>query len=206
MTSSCGMSVSRVLRRGHLQDRAHAPPRSVRACRGARGRIGTVLVRRPRDHLRGGCPGPREQAAHGVRTSTGQHGERSEGVLPRHARRHPRRRGEAPRPGQRGSRGAGSGRASAPGQDSPRFYRDITRNSCENLRRGRESNPRSAFDGRPLSKRVPSATRSPLQSEQRDLQRVGPPRKPLRRTCSRGCPRGCSWSPRRRTGRTAWRG
>ncbi|CAN5839155.1 hypothetical protein BH11MYX4_BH11MYX4_23840 [soil metagenome] len=31
-------------------------------------------------------------------------------------------------------------------------------------RRGRDSNPRSAFDGRPLSKRVPSATRSPLLS------------------------------------------
>ncbi len=33
----------------------------------------------------------------------------------------------------------------------------------ENLRRGRDSNPRRSFAPRPLSKRVPSATRSPLQ-------------------------------------------
>lgn len=36
--------------------------------------------------------------------------------------------------------------------------------SARTLRRGRDSNPRQAFDLRPLSKRVPSATRSPLQS------------------------------------------
>jgi len=36
--------------------------------------------------------------------------------------------------------------------------------SSKLLRRGRDSNPRSAFDRRPLSKRVPSATRSPLLS------------------------------------------
>ena len=42
-----------------------------------------------------------------------------------------------------------------------RRYRAVT--GCD-LRRGRDSNPRQAFDLRPLSKRVPSATRSPLPS------------------------------------------
>ncbi len=38
----------------------------------------------------------------------------------------------------------------------------VTSTERESLRRGRDSNPRLAFDQRPLSKRVPSATRSPL--------------------------------------------
>lgn len=59
------------------------------------------------------------------------------------------------------------------GAPFPPLPADVTRDvtafskclkSQDNLRRGRDSNPRSAFDRRSLSKRVPSATRSPLLS------------------------------------------
>ncbi len=74
-----------------------------------------------------------------------------------HPRRAPRAsrcspRACAPRACPRG--GLGGLRSSLPPARRRRAY----------LRRGRDSNPRSAFDGRPLSKRVPSATRSPLLS------------------------------------------
>ena len=62
------------------------------------------------------------------------------------------RRGSSP--GQHGSHPAPSlsGRLTPPPQTIFKFWR-----------RGRDSNPRWAFDPRPLSKRVPSTTRSPLR-------------------------------------------
>jgi len=48
----------RIVRRGNLQNRAHAAPRPLRARRGTRRRVGAILLRCPRDHLCRGRAGP----------------------------------------------------------------------------------------------------------------------------------------------------
>jgi hypothetical protein len=53
-----------------------------------------------------------------------------------------------------------------------RLLFEVTERSEESQRRGRDSNPRWAFDPRPLSKRVPSASRSPLRKGMRSLGRA----------------------------------
>ena len=60
-------------------------------------------------------------------------------------------------------RGTQRSRTRARQTDSPPNEKTPPRGRLFGWRRGRDSNPRWTFDPRPLSKRVPSASRSPLQ-------------------------------------------
>jgi hypothetical protein len=83
---------------GGLQDRHDEAPRAARACRRARRCLRAVPVRRARHHLRGGRARPRESTPPSLRRTTGQLGEREEGVLSRDPRRDSSRGREGPRP------------------------------------------------------------------------------------------------------------